>query len=133
MKRENNMDDKLLKRFMTKKVAVHLETISEWNEFMRLLEKETDATWAWGENPTENSNLWNLYGNDTCIDYCGNLTYAPKSFYEYDGYKIIEFKDLIKKRRETNMGNYNKNLFDRFLAGIAVVHVKTHDEYDPIS
>lgn len=28
------------------------------------------------------------------------------------------------------MENYNKNLFDRFLAGIAVVHVKTQDEYD---
>lgn len=27
------------------------------------------------------------------------------------------------------MENYNKNLFDRFLAGIAAVNVKTHDEY----
>ena len=28
------------------------------------------------------------------------------------------------------MENYNKNLFDKFMAGIAVVNVKTHDEYD---
>ena len=28
------------------------------------------------------------------------------------------------------MENYNKNLFDRFLAGIAVVNVKTQDEHD---
>lgn len=91
------MDKKFFKEFVTRKVAVHLETSAEWDAFMKLLEKETDATWAWGENPTENSNLWHVYGNDTCIDYCGNLTYAPKSFYEYYDYKIIEFKDLMKE------------------------------------
>ena len=92
-----NMDKKLFKQFVTRKVAVHLETSAEWDAFMKLLEKNTGVTWAWGENPTEHSNLWRRYDNDTCIVYCGNLMYSPEYFYKEAGYQIIEFKDLIKE------------------------------------
>lgn len=93
------MNKKLFRQFVTEKVAVHLETEDEWNECMELLEKDntvTSITWASGKNPTE-QNFWRRYDNDTCIVYCGNLMYSPKDFYKDEGYKIIEFKDLIKE------------------------------------
>lgn len=95
------MDKKLFKEFMTEKVAVHLDTSAEWDAFMKLLEKDnavTSITWAFGKNPTEHSNLWFVYDNNTCIDnYCSHLTYSPKDFYKDEGYNIVEFKDLIKE------------------------------------
>lgn len=91
------MDKKLFKKFVTEKVAVHLETSAECKAFMKLLEKETDVTWARGERPTEHYNFWWVYDNNTCVDYCGNLMFSPKKIYEDCGYKIIDFQDLIKE------------------------------------
>ena len=93
----------ILNRFLTNKVAIAVRTSKEWDEFMYLLEAETDVKWQAGQNPTE-YNDWDEYGSDSTIT-CGYIQKSRLSLCdtindkEY-GYEIIEFKELIKGEEE---------------------------------
>ena len=89
----------ILDRFLNEKVAIALRTEEEWDEFMGLLEEETDVKWQTGENPTE-YNKWDKYGGDSAIA-CSDLQktklrFSSTGHYRGD-YEIIEFKELVKE------------------------------------
>lgn len=92
-----NYNKQLLNRFMTEKVVVHVKTQDEYNQFMELLEKETDIRWMTEEKPTS-YNYWEVYNNNTALS-SGNmqdLSFGPVSYCKTLGYSVIEFSDLIK-------------------------------------
>lgn len=97
------MNKKLLDRFMTGKVAVHVSTQEQCAKFMKFLENNTDKIWSTGEKPTE-LNYWSIYGADTVIYgdsvYSANrLTFGDMQNAEYYGYSVIEFENLMKEDR----------------------------------
>lgn len=97
-KGENNMDKKLFRQFMTRKVAIHVASEEDWDAFMKLLEDKTDIDWIDGCMPS----TYNEYDFDKFGDFCISsdrgkcLSYNNKQYYTDEGYKIIEFSDLIK-------------------------------------
>ncbi len=112
-------DKEILNKFLTEKVAIALPTQEEWNEFMELLESETDLVWESGNTPTE-LNYWEDYKEETAItnnfkhsdlDYRG-LGYGDVSTYKSFVYEIIEFKELVKDD-EINLADKLKFLADR--------------------
>lgn len=90
----------LLHRFMTEKVAVHVKTQEKYNQFMKLLEKETDIIWQTGLKPTEHD-YWNSNGRNTVIYGNYGLAFGNIQDVNCHGYTVIELSDLIKE--ENNM------------------------------
>ncbi|RQW65876.1 DUF3310 domain-containing protein [Listeria sp. SHR_NRA_18] len=82
----------------------HTETQEDYDALMVELEKE-GVTWAFaGDKPTA-SNLWDIYGNETCIKKEGNkITYATCSY--FNAYKIIKYKanDTVNNPSHYNTG-----------------------------
>lgn len=104
----------LLNRFLTEKVAIALRTQEEWNEFMELLEEETDLGWGTEMKPTEFDG-WEYCESRTSVtnDFNGDgLEYASCKFYEGKGYTVIEFKELAKEK-EMNLADKLRFLADR--------------------
>ena len=104
----------ILNRFLTEKVAIHVETRQEWNDFMKLLESETECKWRSGKLPTD-VGKWTHSKEDTAVvlNYFGNngLGYSSCDFYQNDGYEVIKYKDLIKgEETMTNIEKVNKAL-----------------------
>ena len=99
--RRNNMENynkNLFDRFLAGIVVVNVKTQDEHDQFMRLLEKETCLTGQVGEKPTY-FNRWTVYKEETCIrcdvgSYM--IRYSDISYYDSNGYEIIEFSDLVK-------------------------------------
>lgn len=93
----------ILNRFLIEKVAIAVRTCEEWDKFMCLLEEETDVEWQLGQKPTE-INIWYNYGGNSAIT-CGygqkaKLGFSTTNYYKEEGYKIIEFKELVKTEEE---------------------------------
>ena len=89
----------ILNRFLTEKVAIAVRTSEEWDKFMCLLEEETNVKWNNDDNP-KGFKGWRINGGNYAIG-CGykektKLGYASTSFYKKEGYKVIEFQELIK-------------------------------------
>ncbi|MBP7319536.1 MAG: helix-turn-helix domain-containing protein [Lachnospiraceae bacterium] len=90
------MNKKLLDRFMTEKVAVHVKTQDEYNKFMKLLGKKTNIRWADGDKPIEYNGFKNTKQNTLIYSNFGAcLTYNSVEYYRDSHYEIIEFSDLI--------------------------------------
>lgn len=111
--------NKHLQRFLNEKVAVRLRTQDEWNQFMEILERETDAGW-WDARPTQ-LNFWKNQKEMTSIVYGfggGNfLGYSRYGFFENEGYEIIEFKDLLKEEKSMTIAEKLRFLADRIEDG----------------
>lgn len=101
-----------IEKFKNEKIAINTKTQEEYNELMKLLEKE-DLRWEFNVKSTE-INLWNIYKNETCITYdCSGdlmLEYCSKKFYKENGYEIISYQDFIKSKKFTK-----KDLKERWL------------------
>ena len=93
----------ILNRFLTEKVAINVETQQEWNDFMKLLEKETNLKWMGCKIPTyfdhwyryqgESSIVFNFRDGDT-------LSFATSDFYQSKSYEVIKYKYLIKEEKQ---------------------------------
>ena len=97
------MNKNLFDRFLAGIAVVHVKTQDEYNQFMQLLEKETKLKLAWGEKPTD-SFKWIIEKEKTCIRRVVSsdmISFGDISYYDSNGYEIIEFSDLMKK--ENNM------------------------------
>ena len=71
--------------------AMHCKTRAEAESFCRYLDI-IGKTWSDGTGYLEN-NRWNFYTDQTCYNFNEGL-YCRKSFYEANGYKILEFSDF---------------------------------------
>ena len=95
----------LFNRFLTEKVAIALRTQEEWNEFMELLEKETDLTWVGGDKPTRLDLFVPSYrmnnGVSLFCEFLEGLKHGNILLYQSKNYEIIEFKELIKEKEMT--------------------------------
>ena len=112
----------ILNRFLTEKVAIALRTQEEWDEFMELLESETDLTWHSGAKPSKRMRFWADHKSETqvvCDKEYGvdrkTISYA-KNYYKENGYEIIEFKELVKEK-EMNLAEKLRFLADRWEDG----------------
>ena len=112
----------VLNRFLTEKVAIALRTQEEWDDFMELLESETDLMWHHGVKVSEKTRFWSEYESETqvaCERKGGvdrkTITYA-KAYYKDNGYEIIEFKELVKEK-EMNLADKLRFLADRWEDG----------------
>ena len=109
----------ILDRFLNEDVAIAVRTKDEWDEFMELLENETDVKWFTGYNPTCFSS-WGRHREETSIAYKFEgsrfLGFSPYGFYENNDYEIIEFKELVKEK-EMNLADKLRFLADRWEDG----------------
>ena len=100
-----NYNKNLFDRFLAGIAVVNVKTHDEYDQFMRMLEKETNLKWGMGEKPTQFSGYgWMLNEEKTCIRRVVGrymIRYSDISYYDSNGYEIIEFSDLMKK--ENNM------------------------------
>lgn len=90
----------LLNKFVTEKAAVHLETKDELNSFVKLLRKEEDAKYL-EEEKSILLEVWGKYKGKLCLVWHNKTTvsYSSSTYYQEQGYEIIEFKDLIKEEK----------------------------------
>ena len=92
------MNKSLFNRFMADKAAVNVKTQDEYNQFMQLLEKETDLTWWNGKKPTE-IRKWVICMENTCIRCVDNcIFFEDIAYFEQNNYEIIAFSDLMKSK-----------------------------------
>ena len=94
------MNKSLFNRFMAGIAVVHVKTQDEYDQFMKLLEKETSLKWAWGEKPTD-SFKWIVGKEKTCIRRVVSsdmISFSDISYYDSNGYEIIEFSDLMESK-----------------------------------
>ena len=115
-----NHNKEILNRFLTEKVAIALRTKEEWDDFMELLEKETDLTWGPEVKPTEFDD-WVRYKEETSIiksRFSGRaISFDSCAYHEEESdYKIVEFKELIKDK-EMNLADKLRFLADRWEDG----------------
>lgn len=87
----------LLDRFLTEKVAIALKTQEECNEFINLLEKETDLRWVGGKTFIELGS-WDVFKEKTQVRNESGFILYGISYFE-NGYKTIEFKELIEEKK----------------------------------
>ena len=104
----------ILDRFLTEKVAIAVRAQEEWDEFMELLESETDLRWEHTEfdiwkKCKEETSIIEGYFND------GTISYDSCAYHEKLGYKIVEFKELVKE--EMNLADKLRFLADRWEDG----------------
>lgn len=93
------MNKSLFNRFMAGIAAVNVKTQDEYNQFMQLLEKETNLKWRLGQKPTQ-LDMFTPHREKTCIDRVVGrymIRYSDISYYDSNGYEIIEFSDLMKE------------------------------------
>lgn len=98
-----NYNKNLFDRFLAGIAAVNVKTHDEYDQFMRILEKETNLKWRLGQKPTQ-LDMFTSHREKTCIDRVVGrymIRYSDISYYDSNGYEIIEFSDLMKK--ENNM------------------------------
>ena len=81
--------------------AVNVKTEKEYNQFMELLEENTDLNWMGGEKPTSLS-IWYTLEDGTCIfryEFGSKdaLTCKYLDNAVYMGYQIISFSDLMNE------------------------------------
>ena len=102
-----------------KKIAVHTETESGYNEFMKRLEK-AGIIWKWSRKKATEYNAWEDWKEETCIrlDEDG-LRYCDKEFYKGLGYTIITPDQLILNGEEKKM--YKQ---EQYLKGKIAVHTE---------
>ena len=89
----------LLDKFLNGKYAMALRTQEEWNQFMELLESETNAVWRNDRKPTYRD-YWYLNTYETSVraySEMNRLSYCDVDYYISKGFQIIEFSDLIKQ------------------------------------
>ena len=118
--RRNNMENynkNLFDRFLASTAVVNVKTHDEYDQFMRMLEKETNLKWGLGEKPTQFSGYgWMLNEEKTCIRRVVGrymIRYGDISYYDSNGYEIIEFSDLTELepvKAETNGEHFRKEL-----------------------
>ena len=93
----------ILNRFINEKVAINVETQQEWNEFMELLEEETECKWMGGKLPTYFDH-WRRYQDESSIAFNfrddNTLSFATSDFFKEEGYEVIKYKDLIKEKKQ---------------------------------
>lgn len=98
-----NYNKNLFNRFLAGIAAVNVKTHDEYDQFMRILEKETNLKWRLGQKPTQ-LDMFTSHREKTCIHRVVGrymIRYSDISYYDSNGYEIIEFSDLMKK--ENNM------------------------------
>ena len=96
-----NYNKKLFDRFLAGTAVVKVKTQDEHDQFMRMLEKETNLKWPLGEKPTQ-LDMFTLYREKTCIHRVvsrDNILFGDISYYDSKDYEIIEFSDLMKKEK----------------------------------
>ena len=104
----------ILDRFLTENVAINVETKQEWDDFMKLLESETECKWMGGKFPTYFDH-WYRYQGESSIVFNfrddNTLSFATSDFFKEEGYEVIKYKDLIKgEETMTNIEKVNKAL-----------------------
>lgn len=81
--------------------VVHLPTQEEFNEYMKMCEKEG---WEWmsNESPFDcKGKEWKKYREGTCATIRNKLSHSSMQFYEYTGgYKVITLKELKEMNEE---------------------------------
>lgn len=70
-------------------IVVHCKTNNEAEAFCNLMDKH-GLKWSSGESYTEKTR-WKIHKTETC--YSSEGCYSDKLWYEYAGYKILEFSD----------------------------------------
>ena len=79
------------------RIAVHCKNKEEYNDFMKLCEKE-QLKWSTGESATL-KNYWNKYGSSTAIThylYIG-LMYGTDDLYKNCNYQLFEACDILNQ------------------------------------
>ena len=97
-----NYNKRLFDKFLIGIAAVNVRTEEEYNQFMQLLEENTDLNWMGGERPT-NRSLWDTLEDGTCIfrydfESKNGLTCKYLDNAVYMGYQIIAFSDLMNEK-----------------------------------
>ena len=93
-----NYNKNLFDRFLAGIAVVNVKTHDEYDQFMRMLEKETNLKWWLGQKPTQ-LDIFTSHREKTCIHRVVGrymIKYSDISYYESKEYEIIEFSDLIK-------------------------------------
>lgn len=87
------------------RIAVHLKTQEECDEFSKMLD-EHGMKWCNNCSYLED-NKWYFYGEKTCYTNYG--FFSPLSFYKAENYHILEFSDYFKNEtKEINKEGENK-------------------------
>ena len=91
---------KILDRFINEKVAIATRTQEEFDDFMELLEKETDLKLSSRAKPTKREYV-GLYNKPETVVACnlydtGRISISHRGYYKEHGYEIVEYQDLIK-------------------------------------
>lgn len=93
----------ILDRFINEKVAINVETQQEWNDFMKLLEKETECRWSKAYLPTDHDH-WTEYKEYTSVAFNfygrSGLGFGTGYFFKKESYEIIRYKDLMKEKKQ---------------------------------
>lgn len=72
------------------KKAYWCPTEKQAKMLLKLLKEEG---WRWANGESLDNLYWNEYRGETCYNlrYFPGVTYSGKGFYEWEGYRIIEF------------------------------------------
>lgn len=76
-----------------KNIVVCLETIKEYDEYMKMCE---EAGWKWstGKKPTEFNKFHEC--EDICVTIQKDLMYSDREIFEDDCYGVLSFNELIE-------------------------------------
>lgn len=91
------MNKTLWDEFINRKAAVNCRTENQGN---KLIKKLTDINSKWANNKfvKADETNWNAYKEDTCYGFNENgLQYGTASLFEHEGYKVINYKQLMKQ------------------------------------
>jgi len=89
------LNEKFLKNFITKKIAVNCETEEEAREFCNWMH-DNGLKWTSKDDYRE-LNLWSNHKQNTCYVQCGprSGSYSTFDLYESRNYTILKFSDCI--------------------------------------
>ena len=94
----------ILDRFLTENVAINVETQQEWDDFMKLLESETECKWSNHNNIPTYHNHWTKHKTYTSVafnfDGFERLGFAISDFYQSRSCEVIKYKVLIKEKKQ---------------------------------
>lgn len=96
-------------RFKNEKIVINVRSPKQYDDFMKMCE-EQGLKWSGGNLPTKQY-YYNFYKEETCINLNNlkELSYCDIDFYKNYGYKIITYKDFMKKSNQFTKSDLKDN------------------------
>lgn len=104
-------------RFKNEKIVINVRSPKQYDDFMKMCE-EQGLKWGSEDLPTT-INHYNFYKEETCINlnYLKKLSYSDIDFFKNEGYKIITYKDFMKKSNQFTKSDLKDNHIVIFESG----------------